>query len=430
MVTSTATVTTGMIGLLVKTYPKISETFILEEILGLERQGLRLQIFSLRRPSDAVSHAATGAVRAPVSYMPPDGVREAIPVITAHLALIVKSPWRYLKALLFLHRCAERNRTQTFLQAGYLANRLVQAGISHLHVHFASEPAGVAELVGKLARVSYSISAHAKDIYLSPSASLRRKLGGALFTVTCTEYNRTHLAGIAGPEATVLRMYHGVDLSRFRRDRTRGTLGTTPLVLSVGRLREKKGFAGLIEACRLLRDAGTAMRCRIVGYGEEHERLKSLISRHALEDTVQLTGKMTHDELLELYRQAAVFALPCQVASDGDRDGIPNVLLEALAMEIAVVSTNVSGVPEVIRDGVNGLLIAPNDAKALAGAIRRLLDSPALRERLGVAGRQTVATKFCNDTNLQTVRDLLLPASHSAYPGVRNAAHTAETYDG
>jgi glycosyltransferase involved in cell wall biosynthesis len=139
---------------------------------------------------------------------------------------------------------------------------------------------------------------------------------------------------------------------------------------------------------------------------------------------------MTHADLIELYRQTAVFALPCQVASDGDRDGIPNVLLEALSMEIPVVSTSVSGIPEVIRDGVNGLMIAPHDAQGLADAIRRLLDSPALAKRLGAAGRQTVATRFCNDVNLETVRDLLFAASRGADAGMSNAAHDAVIYDG
>src|SRR5205814_1859055 len=144
----------------------------------------------------------------------------------------------------------------------------------------------------------------------------------------------------------------------------------------------KKGFATLIEACRLLRDAGKLARCRIVGYGEEHDRLAGLISRHGLNDAVELAGKMTQDELIDLYRSASVFALPCQVASDGDRDGIPNVLLEAMAMELAVVSTSVSGIPEVIQNGINGLLVPPGDAAALATAIGCLVDDPALRSRL------------------------------------------------
>ena len=414
------------IGFLVKIYPKISETFILEELLGLERHGLRPHIFSMHQPTDAVSHEANGAVRAPVTYLPPAGVSNTMPGVRAHIALIVKRPWRYLQALLFALRREEGGRVRAFFQAGYLANRLSKAGIRHLHAHFASEPAGVAELVSKLAGISYSISAHAKDIYLSSPGSLRRKINGARFTVTCTEYNRKHLVGIATPEATVLRMYHGIDLDRFQRGPVAERAIGVPLLLSVGRLREKKGFATLIEACRLLRDAGTVVRCKIVGYGEEHDGLAGLISRHGLKEVVQLAGKMTQAELIDLYRNATVFALPCQVASDGDRDGIPNVLLEAMAMELAVVSTNVSGIPEVIQNGINGLLVRPGDAAALAVAIGRLLDDPALRRRLGEAGRHTVATRFCSEDNLQTVRQLLLAASRGVGEGAGNYAVARE----
>ena len=405
------------VGFLVKTYPKISETFILEELLGLERNGLQPHIFSIQQPTDAVCHDANRAVRAPVTYLPPTSVSNAMQGVRAHVALIVKEPWRYLQALVFVLRREEGGRTRAFFQAGYLANRLSRAGIRHLHAHFASEPAGVAELVSKLAGISYSISAHAKDIYLSSPASLRRKMSGAWFTVTCTEYNRKHLADIATPEAMVLCMYHGIDLERFKRGPAAARAAGAPLLLSVGRLREKKGFATLIEACRLLRDAGKVVRCKIVGYGEEHDRLAGLISRHGLNDAVQLAGKMTQDELIDLYRSASVFALPCQVASDGDRDGIPNVLLEAMAMELAVVSTSVSGIPEVIQNGINGLLVKPGDAAVLATAIGSVLDDPALCSRLGAAGRHTVATMFCSEANLQTVRQLLLAASRGVGVG-------------
>src|SRR5256714_215118 len=420
-------VSDATIGFLVKAYPKISETFILEELLGLERNGLRPHIFSMRQPTDAVCYDASGTVRAPVTYLPSAGVSNAMQGVRAHVALIVGKPWRYLQALVFVLRCEEGGRARAFFQAGYLANRLSRAGIRHLHAHFASEPAGVAELVSKLAGISYSISAHAKDIYLSSPASLRRKMSGAWFTVTCTEYNRKHLAGIATPEAMVLCMYHGIDLERFKRGPAAARAAGAPLLLSVGRLREKKGFATLIEACRLLRDAGKVVRCKIVGYGEEHGRLAALISRHGLNDAVQLAGKMTQDELIDLYRSASVFALPCQVASDGDRDGIPNVLLEAMAMELAVVSTSVSGIPEVIQDGINGLLVKPGDAAALATAIGCVADGPALRRRLGEAGRHTVATMFCSEANLQTVRQLLLAASRGVGEGAGNCEAARES---
>jgi glycosyltransferase involved in cell wall biosynthesis len=407
-VTPQARLSGPTIGFLVKTYPKVSETFILQELAGLERHGLRLHIFSLRQPTDSICHAAHQTVRAPVIYLSP---AISIAAVMAHVSLMAKRPWRYLRALWFALRREESGRIRAFFQAGYVAQCLSKAGIRHLHAHFASEPAGVAELVSALAPISYSISAHAKDVYLPSPAELRRKISGARFTVTCTEYNRKYLASIATPEATVLRMYHGIDLDRFQRGSVPAAPVGPPLVLSVGRLREKKGFATLIEACRLLRDAGTAVRCKVVGYGEEHDRLLELIHRHGLQQVVQLVGKMTHEDLIHLYREATVFTLPCQVARDGDRDGIPNVLLEAMAMELAVVSTNVCGIPEVIQDGINGLLVRPADPTALAACVARVLTDKSLRRRLGGAARHTVATMFRTDENLRVVRNFLLAAA-------------------
>lgn len=402
--------TRGVVGLLVKTFPKLSETFILEEILGLERQGLKLHIYSLQRPTDEVFHAAGASVRAAVTYVASASTAGLLAALGAHCILLMKNLRRYASTVGFLLCSGENDRLSVLLQAGSLAYRLQRDGISHLHVHFVSRPTCVAELASRLAGIPYSISAHAKDIYLSSSGSLRRKLRGARFTVTCTEYNRKHLARIAGADSHVLRMYHGVDLGRFHRSNSDPRPAGPPLILSVGRLREKKGLAILIEACRRLHDCGIAFRCVIVGYGEEHGNLARLIVTLGLEDRVQLAGKMTHEELIGLYRQSAVFTLPCLIASDGDRDGIPNVLLEAMAMELAVVSTTVSGIPELIEHNVNGLLAEPADPEALADAIRRVLGEPGLARRLGVAARSTVAERFCNETNLRILRGLLAEA--------------------
>lgn len=396
---------------LVKTYPKISETFILEELLGLERQGLPLHIFSLQHPTDPVRHAANGELRAPVTYLPQARVSDLGRALRAHAKLMMTRRRHYLRGLLLALRRAEGGRIYAFFQAGYLAHQLTTAGIRHVHAHFASDCAGVAELASKLAGVSYSISAHAKDIYLSSAASLRRKLDSACFTVTCTEYNRRYLASIASPRAVLLRMYHGVDLNRFPGADGRELAPGVPLVLSVGRLRAKKGFTTLIEACRILHESGRPFSCKIVGYGEQHDALAGLIARHGLGKAVQLIGRKTQEEVIALYRRATIFALPCQVASDGDRDGIPNVLLEAMAMGLAVVSTEVSGIPEVIHDQVNGLLVRPGDAQALAAAIARLLDDSSLRTSVGEAGRKTVAGRFRAEDNLQTLRKLLGLAS-------------------
>lgn len=406
------------IGFLVKTFPKLSETFILGEILGLERQGLSLDIFSLRRPSDRQVQPAARDLRATVSYVPPVSALQFPAVVAAHLRLLGKSPARYLGALRFLLSRAEGVGVREFLQAGCLAGQLRRNRIEHLHVHFASEPAGVAELVEKLTGIPYSISAHAKDIYLPCAASLRRKLRGARFTVTCTEYNRDFLTRVAGADARVYRMYHGLDLGLFRvGGEAPAARDAVPTILSVGRLREKKGFEVLIEACGRLRDAGVTLRCRIVGYGPDRKRLAALIARYRLEDTVELCGKMTHEALIGLYREATVFVLPCLIARDGDRDGIPNVLLEAMALRLPVVSTEISGIPEVVRHGENGLLTQPRDAPALAAAIQSLFDRPEERARMGAAGRETIERMFSIDDNLATVRALLADASRHAARG-------------
>ena len=394
---------TGRIGFLLKTYPKLSETFVLEEILGLERLGMKLHIFSLNPPKDEVVHRGFENVAASVTYIPAIGVN--VSGVVAQFKFLVRNPWRYAKTLAFALTRAEGGGLRDLLRAGMLGEKLRQAGITHLHSHFVSEPAGVAELTARLTGVPFSLSAHAKDIYLSKPHVLERKLRNAKFTVTCTCYNRTHLQAIA-PNANIFRMYHGIDLERFSRD-PQVRKSEPPLLLSVGRLKEKKGFATLIQACLALNLAGIAFRCEIVGYGDERENLLKQIDSFGLGSVVTLTGKMTHAQLIERYRQATLFVLPSQIAEDGDRDGIPNVLLEALAMELPVVTTAVSGIPEVIRNGANGILIPPQNALALSGAITTLLADADSRARMGKAGRRVVETMFCNSRNLMVLCSLL-----------------------
>ena len=398
------------IGFVLKTYPKLSETFILGEILGLEKLGLPLHILSLQRPTDAISHAAIASVQAAVSYVLAPSLGCALRLAYEQLCLAASSPRRYAQALLFAFSRAEEGGFAQLLQAGTLALAARRAGIEHLHAHFASEPAAVAELAHKLTGMSYSISAHAKDIYLSPPEVLAPKLAGASFTVTCTEYNRRHLASLAGAGTRVLRMYHGVDIDRFRPANVRPH-SQPPLILSVGRLREKKGFATLIEACSCLVDQGVRFQCQIVGYGPDAAKLQAMIDERGLAPLVTLARKLTHEQLIERYQAASVFALPCQIAADGDRDGIPNVLLEAMATQLPIVSTPVSGIPEVVEHGISGLLVPPEEPSALAASIATLIADPDLRARLGRAGRALVAQRFSSDANLELLRDLLKSAT-------------------
>ncbi len=387
---------------MVKIFPKLSETFILEEVLGLERLGVPLHLYALRAPTDAIVHADVARVRAPLTVVPQwtRGARRAI--AARHLQLLAAAPLRYLRALSIAVR---RRALAEFAQAGWLALQLRRDGVQHLHTHFISTPADVAELVAKITALPFSISAHAKDIYLSDTVDLRRKLEAARFTVTCTEFNRQTLAA-AAPGARVHRMYHGVDGEQFH-PRRRAAASLPPLILSVGRLRAKKGLDTLIDACRLLRDRGETFQCEIIGYGEEHDTLNQRIVQAGLAGVVRLNGKLPRDQVIAAYARAAVYVQPSRIAQDGDRDGIPNVLLEAMAMGVPVVASGVSGIPELIRDGENGVLVAPDDPEALAGAIARVLQAPALGAALARQARSTVTHAFDNDRNLQLLCDLL-----------------------
>ncbi len=409
------------LGILLKTYPKISETFILREILELEAAGLSLHLFSLNRPTDAISHSENETVSAPVSYVScPPGRTEA-GALADHAGLFLSAPFRYLRTLTATLTSGEDEPLSVFGQAVRLARLALKSGIRHLHVHFANEPAAVALAMSGLTGIPYSLSAHAKDIYLSRPEALRKKIGSARFTVTCTEYNRRHLSDLMKDEGAVHRIYHGLKPEAYR---PRGNApDSKPRILSIGRLREKKGFPTLLAACALLLKQGVDFECTLVGYGPLEERLKSLANELGLEGRVRFAGKLSHDEVLELYREATVFALPCQIAADGDRDGIPNVLIEAMALGLPVVSTPVSGILELIDHDENGLLVPPEDAKQLSLALMRLLGDPRLRQELGACARSKVVNHFNASTNALRLRDLLVQADSPAKAEVQEPAY-------
>ncbi len=392
------------LGLLVKMFPKLSETFVLEEVLGLERLGVSLRLYTLAEPSDAMSHAAVAKVVAPVLQVPARVRGHAAGSATRHLRLLVTHPLRYLGTL---GTAVRRGRTGLleFARAGWLAGQLREDGVEHLHTHFISSPANMANLVSLLSGIPFSISAHAKDIYLSDATELRRKLNAARFTVTCTEFNCTTLRDIA-PQAKVHRMYHGIDQGVFS-PKVRHATGLVPLILSVGRLRAKKGLDTLIDACRLLRGGGLLFRCEIVGYGEEQASLQAMIDSYELNDRVSLAGKLVRDEVVERYGRTAVYVQPSRITADGDRDGIPNVLLEAMAVGLPVVASRVSGIPELVRHRHNGLLVEADDASALADSIAELIRDRALGVELGSNARTTVTRNFNNHRNLQLLLQLL-----------------------
>lgn len=383
-----------------KMYPRFSETFILNEILELERQGAALHIFSLKTNNEGRFHADVAHVRAPVTYAPESpwagGLRSLVRV---HAAAWRAAPAAYRRLLWSALRRRRLGALRRFHQAVWLAPRVRAAGVDHIHAHFASSATSAARLVSQLTGIPYSFTAHAKDIFhadVSPT-SLAKKFVDARFAVTVSDFNRRHLATTPGT-ARLVRIYNGLDLDRFR---PRGPTALPaagppppPLILGVGRLVEKKGFDDLIRACAVLRDRGVPFRCRIVGAGDQAAALAALVDRLGLGDAVALDGPLPRAALLDLIPHATAFAAPCVVAADGNRDGLPTVLVEAMALGVPVVATPVTGIPELVADGRTGLIVPERDPTALADALARLLADAALRRRLTTAARARVEADF------------------------------------
>jgi glycosyltransferase involved in cell wall biosynthesis len=367
-----------------------------------------MTILSMQRPTDSHFHSAFDLVNAEVNYLTADAVVR-LAIIKAHINIFCRQPWRYLTTLAFTLTSIERGGFAGFSRAVNLTALAQAKGIGHIHAHFASEPAGLAELVQRLSNITYSISAHAKDIYLQNKTSLCRKIDRAQFVVTCTEYNRRYLQSINDSETPIYRLYHGIDSDRVLSENSLAYKPSSTLrILSVGRLREKKGFPTLIAACRLLAAGDYQFQCDIVGYGPDQEALQGLIEHYQLQNNVHLTGKLTHKELVVLYRQTSIFALPCQIGKDGDRDGIPNVLMEAMTFAIPVVSTRVSGITELIEHNLSGLLVEAKNHQELFGAFKRLIDNPQLRKQLGDAGKERISTQFCARQHIEYLKQLLV----------------------
>jgi glycosyltransferase involved in cell wall biosynthesis len=438
----------GEIGYVLKSYPRMSETFIANEIYLLEKLGLKLRLFSILDRRDPQRHAVVDAIRAPVNYLPQVTSLSEAPFflwLSRNGPKFFGSHWRLLKArpvnygrtmlaalrLAFKYRRASHLRLglrpetgfiKEFLQAGAIAQGVLAAGsIRHLHAHFCHSATTVAMFVSELCGLPFSFTAHAKDIYVSslnPGDLLQSKLRSAKFAVTCVNANQEHLASLGIKNTPIYNIYHGLDTRRFApRAPHNGSAEEpeTPMALSVGRLVEKKGFPILIEACRLLKERGYRFRCQIIGAPGPCERqVVSLIHELGLEDIVAIRPAVTQEELGEVYRQASLFVLPCQITDNNDRDGIPNVLVEAMASGLPVVSTNISGIPELIEHGVNGMLAPQKDARALADAMAKLLDAPALRRELGVAAREKVCRLFDAESNILALHRLFLECLKAA----------------
>jgi len=390
-------------------FPVASETFVAREIRGVIDHGLAVNVLAQARRSDEHLEEADRAWASDVMYGPN---LLSLRVVAANIITLLRRPGQFVRmwrSLISLKHDRWRylfRAVSIGLKAPIIANRVAQAGgAAHIHAQFATGQTELAIALGALLSCGYSFTAHARDIYAVPNA-LPEKIRRARFVVTCSLYNVDYLSRLS-PDTEpnhVVRLFYGVDNDRLASVRPQlDSPNGSPLIFTAARLVAKKGFDTLIEACGVLRDRGVDFRCEIGGDGPLCEELAAQVERLKLEDRVQLLGWQSHDALLERYASATCFAQPCRVTGDGDRDGIPNALIEAMGASLPTIATPVSGIPELISDTENGLLVPPDDIEALVGALSRLLTEPELRVSLGNAARKTVSTEFDLKTNASTL---------------------------
>ncbi|MCC7054572.1 MAG: glycosyltransferase [Gemmatimonadaceae bacterium] len=388
------------IAYVVKRYPRFSETFIVNEILAHEAAGTEVSIFSLYAPNDTHFQDAISRVRAPVTYLTADGLRGvdlwgAIEGAAAELPAI----WRTMDR-------ARGSDARTVHQGATLARELVRRGITHVHAHFATIAAEVAMLASAWARVPFTVTAHAKDIYHETVSlpRLQEVLGAAQQVVTVSDFNVEYLAQTVGIDrGRLTRIYNGLDLERFA---YRAPVQRAPRIVTVGRMVAKKGLDDLVRACALLRARGVPFECAIIGGGAEEPAIRHLVTTLGLDACMLLPGPLPQPRVIDEVRNAAVFAAPSVVAGDGDRDGLPTVLLESMALGTPVVSTDIVGIPEVVRHDDTGLLVPERDPAALADALQALLQSPALQLRLARHARALIEREFDVRRNTRQLRAL------------------------
>jgi glycosyltransferase involved in cell wall biosynthesis len=385
----------GSIGVVLKGYPRLSETFIAQEIAELERLGFRLAIISLRHPTDDRKHPVHEAISAVAHYLPEYLHQEPLRVYRA---------WRkarklpgYSKAFETfrrdLRRDKTRNRIRRFGQALVIAAEYA-CKLDFFYCHFIHTPASATRYASIMCGIQFAISAHAKDIWTTPDWEIREKLDDCAWCVTCTEAGLKALRRNATDERKIHLVYHGIDFSRFgdapRHSDRDGSDSADPIrILTVGRAVAKKGLDTLIDALAVL-PGDLHWRWIHIGGGPLRDALIARARALGLQDRCEFHGALPQYEVLSAYRAADMFVLPCRIDETGDRDGLPNVIVEALSQSLPVITTPVSGAPELVVDGVSGLFVEPDDPANLAATIVKLARDPKCRFDMGERGNEDV----------------------------------------
>lgn len=395
---------------ILKGYPRLSETFIAQELRGLELAGFRLSLVSMRHPTDTKRHPVHDEMAADVTYLPEYLHDEPLRVVRALWAGL----WRpgfggaLRQFLRDLPGDPSRNRFRRFGQALVLAQEWPEGG-QWIYAHFLHTPASVAGYASLLTGTPWSVSAHAKDIWTSAPLDLTQKLGAARWAVTCTQGGAEYLRSLAPDPATVHLSYHGLNLDRFpaMHEERPARDGSTEAVqvLSVGRAVPKKGYDVLLRALAGL-PANLHWRFVHIGAGGEQKALMALAEKLEIKDRCEWRGAMDQKDVLSEYRRSDLFALACRITDDGDRDGLPNVVVEAASQRLAMVITAISAIPELLSDGESGLLVPPGDVAAFSAALEIAIRNPALRDRLGRAAEARVRADFDYHNSIRQLQGL------------------------
>ena len=404
--------TVPRIAVAMKGYPRLSETFIAQELLGLQQRGLPFEIWSLRHPTDAAKHLMHRQITAPVRYLPEYLHDEPARVMRGLLAALLRPGLLRLLPVFLrdLARDRTRNRWRRFGQACVMARELPR-DIRHLHVHYLHTPASVIRYAALLSGRTWSFSAHAKDIWTTEDWEKREKIASAAWGVTCTRDGHRELERLSDRPDKVALVYHGLDLARFPAPGPRSLRdGTDPAdpvrFVTIGRAVAKKGFDDLLEALAKL-PCTLNWRLTHIGGGEKLKTLQAQAQALGLGDRITWAGPKAQDEVIEALRAADLFVLPSKEAGDGDRDGLPNVVMEAASQGLPIVATDFAGIPEFVRDGVEGLLVPPGDVAALAAALNELAGAPRKRAALGEAAYARLTDAFSAQAGLDRVAAML-----------------------
>ena len=421
------------IAILLNYFPVLSETFIYSEIKGLKNLGIKISIFSLfRTDNDKIRNDAKDLLSL-TTYLSDDFHIGTL--LSAHLFFLLRRPRHYFKTFFFalehrntrsilrtvilLWRMRGKSRLSVpkhdrqnillhFFLVAPFAKRIHKGRYLLIHAHLVNAATSFAMLGSMLTKASYCVTTHATDLFVQPEM-LRQKFKTASFIITCTKYNKEYIRErypVVNLD-NVYVIYHGLNVDLFRADLSKRER-KGPALLSIGRLVEKKGFHNLLHACRIINDRNIPFTLTIVGEGPERAQLELYVRVSQLTDRVIFAGAVPPDQIRSFYEKANLFVLPCIIASSGDRDGIPNVIAEAMAMELPVVSTSISGIPEVVASGKTGLLVEPNDVDALVDAILDLVQNPEKAVQMGRSGRERIIQIFDAKVKIKELYDLLI----------------------